>query len=69
MLGINENMYPSRREELAEFEPFKSGNVALVLQGLYRETGIERIILEVVNFEMVNGCFHARLKDLFGQEI
>ena len=68
-MGINENMYPSKKEELAEYEPFKSGNVNLVFQGCYREIQIERIVLEVVNFEMVNGCFHAKLKDLFGDEI
>ena len=68
-LGINENMFPSKRDELTEFEPFKSGTIARVRQGLYRESQIEKIVLEVVNFEMVNGCFHARLKDLQGEEI
>ena len=37
VLGINENMYPSKKDELAEYEPFKSGNVALVFQGCFRE--------------------------------
>ena len=68
-LGINENMFPSKRDELGEYEPFKSGSIALVRNGNYRETQIERIVLEVLNFEMVNGCFHARLKDLAGEEI
>jgi hypothetical protein len=30
---------------------------------------LDRIVLEVVNFEMVNGCFHAKLKDINGDEI
>ena len=36
-LGINENMYPSKKDELSEYEPFKSGNIAAVRAGLYRE--------------------------------
>ena len=62
-------MFPSKKDELAEYEPFKSGNLAAVRQGIYREQQIERIVLEVMNFEMVNGCFHAKLKDLAGEEI
>ena len=69
VLGINENMFPSKKDELAEYEPFKSGNLALVRAGMFREAQIERIVLEVINFEMVNGCFHARLKDMYGEEI
>ena len=62
-------MYPSKRDELAEYEPFKSGSIANVRSGLYREQQVERIVLEVLNFEMINGCFHAKLKDLSGDEI
>ena len=69
VLGINENLYPSKRDELSEYEPFKSCNIANVQNGMFRETQMDRIVLEVVNFEMVNGCFHAKLKDLAGEEI
>lgn len=27
VLGINENLYPSKREELSEYEPFKTFNI------------------------------------------
>jgi len=68
-LGINENLYPNFKQDLLQYAPFNEHTIAKVRQGNFERIPLERIVLEVVNFEMINGCFHAKLKDINGDEI
>jgi len=68
-MGINENLYPSRKQDLKEFHPFCENTIANVKLGRFIEHQIDKIVLEIVNFEVINGCFHVKMKDIDGEEI
>lgn len=68
-LGINENLFPNHLPDLMNFEPFNENTIAKVRQGHFDKKPLDRIVLEIVNFEVVNGCFHAKLRDINGDEI
>jgi hypothetical protein len=69
-LGINENLYPTRKADLiAQYSPFTDASIEKIKDGVFAERQIDRIVFEITNFEVVNGCFHSRFKDLEGNEI
>ena len=67
-LNINENMLV-RKEELCNTEPFLSNNIKSVETGHFKFKQLDKICLEIVKFEVVNGCFQAQMRDLQGDEI
>ena len=55
-LNINENLF-SDRQELIQREPFSKNNIKLVQQGEFKDKQLDKIVLEVKSFEVINGCF------------
>ena len=46
-----------RQQIQDSYEPFKSGNVKLVMQGHYKTQKVSKIVLEVMQVEMVGNCY------------
>ena len=62
-------MYPKHKSDILLYAPFNEASIGRVKNGHFVEKRIERIVLEVCNFEMVNQAFNATLKDIEGNEI
>ena len=67
-LDINENLL-SAKDELLRREPFLSNSIQNVKQNHFSKTQMEKFCAEITQFEVVNGCFQATLRDLAGDEI
>lgn len=67
-LGINENLLFAR-EELEAMEPFCSNSIQRIQDGEFLKRQLEKIVLEITQFEVINGCFQATCKDLQGDSI
>jgi len=68
-LKINDLLFPKHKDELSEMDPFKNFNVYKICEGNFQHCPIPLIILEIVTFEIINQCYHTKLKDISGNEI
>ena len=68
-LEIKDNLFPNHKEEIVKYYPFSEYTVAAICQGHFIQRRLEKIVLEVVTFEATNQCYHAKMRDLAGDEI
>ena len=68
-LNINDNLFPNHKNEIEQNYPFNICSVYRVCEGAFNQCQLEKIVLEIVSFEVINSCYHAKLKDIKGDEI
>ncbi len=68
-LGINDNLFPNKRQEIESYYPFSEYSIAHIRQGRFLSRPLEKIVLEITNIDVVNQCFYTKFRDLNGEEI
>ena len=68
-LGINENLFPNKKDEIETFYPFNEFTIANVRAGKFLSRKLEKIVLEITNIDVVNSCFYTKFKDMHAEEI
>ena len=68
-LGINENLFPNKRDEIETFYPFNECSIVNIRSGNFLSRQLEKIVLEITNIDVVNQCFYTKFRDLNGEEI
>lgn len=68
-LQITDTLYPKHKDEISKYYPFNEYNVQNICLGAFQQRKLEKVVLELVTFEATNQCYHAKMKDLMGDEI
>jgi hypothetical protein len=68
-LGINENLFPNKKDEIETFYPFNEFTIANVRAGKFLSRQLEKIVLEITNIDVVNSCFYTKFRDMHSEEI
>lgn len=68
-LGINENLFPNKKDEIETFFPFTECNLVNIRAGHFLARQLDKIVLEITNIDVVNSCFNVKFKDMYGEEI
>ena len=68
-LGINENLFPNKKDEIETFFPFNDCNLVSIRAGHFLSRQLDKIVLEITNIDVVNSCFNVKFKDMHAQEI
>ena len=50
-------------------DPFILYNIHKICEGNFQKCPIPIIVLEILTFEIINQCYHTKLKDISGNEI
>ena len=62
-IGIDgKGTYSSVLEKAKHAYPFNECSVARVTRGEFQQKKLDRILLEIIQFEVMNQCFYARFK-------
>ena len=68
-LGINENLFPNKKDEIETFYPFNEFTISNVRSGKFLSRQLEKIVLEITNIDVVNSCFYTKFRDMHNEEI
>lgn len=68
-LQINDNLFPNHKNDIETHYPFNLYNVVRICEGAFNQCQLEKIVLEIIQFDVTNQCYHAKFKDLKGDEI
>ena len=68
-LGINENLFPNKKDEIETFYPFNEFTISNVRAGKFLSRQLEKIVLEITNIDVVNSCFYTKFRDMHSEEI
>ena len=61
-LGINENLFPNKKAEIEAYYPFNEYSIENIRKLMFIHKQLEKMVLEITNIEVVNGCFHTKFK-------
>ncbi len=68
-LNINDNLFPNHKSDIEQNYPFNLYSVWRICEGAFNQCQLEKIVLEIISFESINQCYHAKMKDIKGDEI
>ena len=61
-LGINENLFPNKKDEIEQYYPFNEFSIQNIRDGHFLSRQLEKIVLEITNIDVVNQCFYTKFK-------
>lgn len=53
-LGINENLFPNKKDEIETFYPFNEFTIPNVRSGQFLSRQLEKVVIEITNIDVVN---------------